>query len=120
MPANGPVSLVRQTIYCFIPIMDLYAAYHVKKLRWYILIILGVGLALTGITEAINPMQDIRYDESVMLQNTEIDWTYVMLGDNPELVITTIIIHNAIVYAVAVYCIRKWSNRWNQNFTESL
>jgi hypothetical protein len=100
--------------------MDLYAAYHVKKLRWYILIILGIGLALTGITEAINPMQDIRYDESVMLQNTEIDWTYVMLGDNPELVITTIIIHNAIVYAVAVYCIRKWSNRWNQNFTGSL
>lgn len=119
MPAKGPVSLTRQTIYCFIPIMDLYAAYHVKKLRWYLLIMLGAGAVLTGGAELINP-QENRYDESMFLENKEIDLAYIMLGENPELTIISIIIHNAVVYSIAVYLIRKWSNRWNQNFTESL
>lgn len=119
MPAKGLVSLTRQTIYCFIPIMDLYAVYHVKKLRWYLLIMLGVGAMLTGGAELIYP-QESRYDESMFLENKEIDWAYVTLGENPELTIISIIIHNAVVYTIAVYLIRKWSNRWNKNFTESL
>jgi len=120
MPAEGSVSLTRQTIYCFIPIMDLYAAYHIKKLRWYVLIILGLGFALMGITESIHPTQNIWYDESTILEDQEIDLGHVILGDNPELTIISIVIHNAIVYAVAVYCIRKWSIKWNQNFRQSL
>lgn len=119
MPAKGPVNLTWQTIYCFIPIMDLYAAYNVKKLRWYLLIMLGTGAVLSGGAELIYP-QESRYDESMFLENKEIDWAYVMLGENPELTIISIIIHNAIAYVIAVYVIRKWSNRWNQNFTESL
>jgi hypothetical protein len=119
MPAKGHVSLTRQTIYCFIPIMDLYAAYNVKKLRWYLLIMLGVSAVLTVGAELIYP-QESRYDESMFLENKEIDWAYIMLGENPELTIISIIIHNAVAYSIAVYLIRKWSNRWNQNFTESL
>lgn len=117
MPATGKVSLTRQTIYCFIPILDLYAAYHIKKLRWYLLIMLGVGFALSMITSAINPMPEIEeYDEKLFLENQEIDWGYVFLGGNPEITIATMVITQGIVIGVAVYIIRKWSKKWNMQF----
>lgn len=42
-----PVSLNRQMIYCLIPFLDLYAAYKVKKLRLYLLIVIPIGIALS-------------------------------------------------------------------------
>lgn len=116
MPAKGKVSLTRQTIYCFIPIMDIYAAYHVKKLRWYLLIMICVGIPMSIISSAVNPMPDESNMEKLVLENQEINWEYVMLGENPEVTITTIIINQAIVYAVAVYLIRRWSKKWNMQF----
>jgi hypothetical protein len=117
MPASGKVSLTRQTIYCFIPILDLYAAYHVKKLRWYLLIMLVVGFALSTITSVINPMPEIdEYDEKLFLDNEEINWSYVFLGENPEVAIASMVITQGIVIGVAVYIIRRWSKKWNMQF----
>jgi len=117
MPATGKVSLTRQTIYCFIPILDLYAAYHIKKLRWYLLIMLAIGIAASTITSVINPMPEIdEYDEKLFLENQEIDWGYVFLGNNPEVAIALMVINQGIVLAIAVYVIRKWSKKWNLQF----
>jgi len=116
MPAKGKVSLTRQTIYCFIPIMDIYAAYHVKKLRWYLLIMICVGIPLSIISSAVNPMPDESNMEKLVLENQEINWEYAMLGENPEVTIVAIIINQAVVFAVAVYLIRRWSKRWNMQF----
>ena len=117
MPATGKVSLTRQTIYCFIPILDIYAAYHIKKLRWYLLIMLGVGIAASTITSAINPMPEIdEYDEKLFLENQEIDWGYVFLGNNPEVSIASMVINQGIVLVIAVYVIRRWSKKWNLQF----
>lgn len=66
---------------------------------------------MISVREVIYSMQKIRYDEPVFLENKETDWAYVMLEYNPELAITSIIIHNAVVYTVAIYCIRKQSKR---------
>ncbi len=121
MPATGKVSLTRQTIYCFIPIMDIYAAYHIKKLRWYLLIMLGVGFALSIVTSAINPMPEIdEYNDKLILENKEIDWSYVFLGENPEVAIATTIMYQAIVVAIAVYLIRRWSKQWNAQFDNTI
>lgn len=115
MPATGKVSLTRQTIYCFIPIMDLYAAYHIKKLRWYLLIILAVGLAMGMVSSVINPMDEI--DESrIISENQEIDWNYVFLGENPEAAVASFVINQVVVLAVAVFFIRRWSKKWNMQF----
>lgn len=116
MPAKGKVSLTRQTIYCFIPIMDIYAAYHVKKLRWYLLIMICVGIPMSIISSTVNPMPDESDMEKLVLENQEINWEYVMLGENPEVTIAAIIINQAVVFAVAVYLIRRWSKKWNMQF----
>ena len=118
MPASGPVSITRQTIYCFIPIMDLYAAYHIKKLRWYLLIFLGVTTPLGIAIGMIYPIPEIdEYDQKLLLDDQEIDWSYAVFGDEPEKAITLIIIQKVIEYGLAVYLIRRWSKKWNLQFT---
>ena len=113
MPAKGKVSLTRQTIYCFIPILDIYAAYHIKKLRWYVLIMIAVGLVMSLISSVVNPIPDTYNEDKLLLENQEINWEYAILGENPSLAIATTVIYQAITLAVAVYLIRRWSRRWN-------
>ena len=117
MPASGKVSLTRQTIFCFIPIMDIYAAYHVKKLRWYLLIMLGVAAALSGMGAVINPFDEpVIYNEQFLTEDGQVDWGYAMFGDNVELGIAWLVISQAIVYAIVVFLIRRWSKKWNMQF----
>lgn len=120
MPASGKVSLLRQTIYCFIPIMDIYAAYHIKKLRWYLLIMICVGVSMSLISSVVNPMADTRDEEKLLLDNQEINWEYAMWGENPEGAILTAIIYQAILWALAVYLIRRWSKQWNAQFNSEI
>ncbi|MCE2614652.1 MAG: hypothetical protein LVO36_01970 [Nitrosopumilus sp. (ex Thoosa mismalolli)] len=118
MPAKGPVSLTWQTIFCFIPIMDIVASYRVKRLRWYLLIFIVFGAISTGVQTIVNPLDETSvYNEKVFSEETGFDWNYAIFGNNPELTILTIIIHNGIAYAIAVYLIRRWSKKWNLQFT---
>ena len=118
MPAKGPVSLMWQTIFCFIPIMDIVASYRVKRLRWYLLIFLGFGAASSAIQMIVNPFEESSvYNEKVFSETTGFDWGYAILGQNPELGIASILVHNAFAYLIAVYLIRRWSKKWNLQFT---
>ena len=116
MPAKGKVSLTRQTIYCFIPIMDVYAAYHVKKLRWYLLIMFTVGIPLSIAMSAVNPMPETDDYDEIFLENQEIDWSYAILGSNPNAAIVSIVIYHVVAYALAIFLIRRWSKKWNLQF----
>ena len=119
MPATGKVSLTLQTIYVFIPILDLYAAYHIKKLRWYLLIMILVGFAMSGINSAILPSIGEYDEDKIMTISGELNWEYLILGENPELAIATMVIYQAVTFAVAVYLIRRWSHKWNIQFEYS-
>jgi len=97
--------------------MDLYAAYHIKKLRWYLLIFLGVTIPFNMILGMVYPMSEIdEYDQRLFLENQEIDWGYAAFGDNLENVIITIVIQMIVAYSLAVFLIRRWSKKWNLQF----
>ena len=119
MPANGPVSLTRQTIFCFIPVMDMYAAYHVKKLRWYLLIIIGLGIAMIAVSEAVMPSSLTDEPMNAFNDDGEIDWFKVMFGSDPQTAIALMLVEMAITFVVAIYFIRKWSKKWNESFSNS-
>lgn len=120
MPASGKVSLTRQTIYVFIPILDLYAAYHIKKLRWYLGIMILVSLGLSTLSSVVVPTGQ-EYDEKKILTNDgQLNWNYLILGENPGLAISMIILHQSVSFAIAVYLIRKWSGEWNKQFESTL
>ncbi len=114
MPANVPVSLARQTAFCFIPVMDMYAAYKVKKLRLYLLIMIGLSLALGAIGGIINPPPESNDSELYRDDFGNIDWNKVWFGQNPEFSISFMILNIAITLALAIFLIRKWSKKWNE------
>lgn len=118
MPAKDPVSLTWQTIFCFIPIIDIVASYRMKRLRWYLLIFIVFGAILAGAQIVVNPLDETSvYNDKIFSEETGFDWNYAILGSNPGPTILTIIIHNGIAYGIAVYLIRRWSKKWNLQFT---
>jgi len=107
MPAKGPVSLTRQTIYCFIPIMNWYAAYNIKKFRKYLLIAIIVELSLGSmykgaISEDINDL--------------EINWTEIIFRTDHPSGLPIFLLILIVEYSVTVFLIRRWSNQWNNQF----
>ena len=120
MPADGPVSLTRQTIYCFIPILNWYAAYHIKKFRKYLLIVIIVELSLGGLHIALIP----EYDSDRMFigveqtaENLDINWGEMMLRTDHQLGLPLFLMVVIVEFSVTVYFIRRWSNQWNLQFT---
>lgn len=120
MPAKGPVSLTRQTIYGFIPIMNWYAVYHIKKFRKYLLLVIIVELSLAGLHAVLIP----EYDSDRMFiggeqtaENIDIDWGEMMLRTDHQLGLPLFLLVIAVELSVSVYFIRRWSNQWNLQFT---
>ena len=116
MPATGKVNLLLQTIYCFIPILDLYAAYQVKRLRWYIVIILASAIVVSIVMSLIVPQMDEYDPDKLLAIDGQLNWEYAMFGENPELGIASMLITEGILIAIAVYVIRRWSKQWNLQF----
>ena len=86
--------------------MDMCAAYHVKKLRWYLLIMLAVGIPISMAMSVINPMPATNDYNKMFLENQEIDWSFAILGNNPEAAIVSLVIYHIVAYGTAVYVIR--------------
>src|SRR5438445_525154 len=84
-----PVNITRQTIYAIIPILDLYAAYKIKKFWWYVVIMLGIGLGVSFGIKMVLPDPYSFFLEEVF------------------------------TIPIAVYLIRKWSKKWNERFTNT-
>lgn len=99
MPANGPVSLNIQTIFCLIPILDIYAAYRIKKLRKYLLImIVFVGIPLGVLNAVISPVGSFAIPEFVYADTVFSVGTWI----------------GSIL--IAIYLIRRWSVQWNKAY----
>ena len=108
MPAKEKVSLLRQTIYVFFPILDLIAFYKIKCLRKYLLI---VYLAVVGVASSV-------YSMTV----TPEAWTFTDSYD-PNYIFDPVgwalqIPMIAITYGISVFLVRRWSKKWNLQFRD--
>lgn len=105
MPARGPVSVRKQCIYAAIPVLDIYSAYHIKKLRRYLLVILctvlipqvAIELALFG----------------DMLEIQEAFTAFLYPGSENFVQSIYVMLWTAGSIAWSVVLIRRWSMRWN-------
>ena len=91
VPKYESVNINRQTIYAMIPFFDWYAAFKVKKFWMFILIIFGVGIAIIPIDE------------------------FVLSNQEPY----STLIYYVIEIPIAIFLIRRWSQKWNQQFDGS-
>lgn len=120
MPASGPVSLTRQTIFCFIPILNWYAAYNIKKFRKYLLIVIIVELSLAGLHTALIPEYDsdrMFIGDEQTTENLDVDWGEMMLRTDHQLGLPLFLLIIGVELSVTVYFIRRWTNQWNLQFT---
>ncbi len=106
MPADGPVNVTRQSIYAAIPILDMYSAYHIKRLRVYLaLMILAIVIPQTVIEIAVfGSFLDIGDTFAVLLHPESEKFhqgTYVVSW-------------MVLGIALSVYLIRRWSMQWNR------
>ena len=110
MVKNEPVSLTRQTIYCMIPYLDMYAAYRVKRLRKYLLImILLVIIPVTIADEVLFPMDKMASFEEFL------QFLTFYYGVNTNHFVFAISTWAGAVL-VAIFLVRRWSKQWNKQF----
>lgn len=114
MPAKGPVSMAWQTIFCFIPAMDIVASYRVKRLRKYLLVMLGIGLGFGIIDLLVAPGEIFAGPDPRFYSGDSLDWDYILLGGDTEHALALFIANLAVAYVAAVYLIRRWSRMWNE------
>ena len=107
MPATGPVSLTRQTIYSVIPVLDLIAFYKIKHLRKYLLI---VYVGVVGVVSSIYSMA-VTPDSWSFSDNYDPDWILDPVGWALQLPMI------AITIIIQIYLVRRWSKRWNDQFS---
>ena len=108
MVKNEPVSLTRQTIYCIIPILDIYAAYRVKVLRKYMIIMILVAIPVSIADSVIFPDTDKTF-------NGFLQFLTFYYGIDTNHFVASIIIWMGTVL-LAIYLVRRWSKQWNAKF----
>jgi len=104
MVKQKPVSVNWQTLFVFIPILDLWAFYSVQKLRMALLIFLvGFGAAAIALNFAILGSDAFLVEDPDVIYSNS-----AYIGSTIGLSIAQ--------YALAIYLVRKWSKEWNKKF----
>jgi len=106
MVKDEPVSLMRQTIYVLIPILDLIAFYKIKHLRKYLLII------YVGIVGVLGTVYSLTLTPEAWAFNENYDPNFLMGTEGWLYQIPMI----AISYSISIYLVRRWSKEWNKKF----
>ena len=65
----------------------------------------------------MNPMPESDDPNLYMDDFGNADWGKLWFGPNPEFSISFQVVSIAITLIVAIYLIRRWSKKWNENFS---
>ena len=108
MVEKKPVSVNWQSLFILIPIVDLWASYRVQKLRLYLLIFyLGFGLGGVALEYAMFPeyfmSDEYLYSDDFGPEGYWQVWIAVTIAG----------------FALAVIMIRRWSKKWNEQFSRN-
>lgn len=109
LPAKGSVKIVWQIIFIFIPVLNLWAFYRIKKLRKFFLFVWIPEMIITLII--ITPMVLANVEQSLN-RNPMLDGEFLM-----ETVLLYIVETGFAI--LSIYLIYKWSKEWNKQFLGS-
>jgi len=101
-----PVSVNWQTLFILIPLMDLFAAYRVEKLRLYLLIFY-LGITLGSFILQMLLVPEAFFSDDFFGSSDFFPEGYWEIG------IAVLLI----TYGLAVFLIRKWSREWNEKLS---
>ena len=109
MPAEGKVSLSVQTVFCIIPILDMYAAYGIKKLRKY----LAIMILIIAIHVSVASSVFLPTDDEGLEGFTNLMIFYYGVDDN-QFIFSAVVQIGTTLFAI--FLIRRWSKQWNMQF----
>ena len=95
MVKQVPVNVNWQSLFVIIPVVDLWAAYRIEKLRLYLLFI--IAFTITEVT-----VEGMIFGFDVFLEDAVDSDRYVLQ-----------VLFIALSMGIAVALIRKWSKEWN-------
>jgi hypothetical protein len=115
MPAKGPVSVLWQIIFVvFIPFLDLWAFYRIKKLKKYLLYVYVPQIIIGGIIAGL--ILSMAFEVNG-LEKVE---TFSEDLENNDLALIILNILMGLGFTVfSIYLIATWSERWNKQFLDS-
>ena len=115
MPAKGPVSILWQIIFVvFVPILDLWAFYRIKKLKKYLLYVYVPQFIIGGIIVSFIFGMVFEENNIEKLENFSND-----LGENEITLVILNIVMGLGFMIFSIYLIATWSEKWNKQFTNT-
>ena len=115
MPAKGPVSILWQILFVvFVPILDLWAFYRIKKLRRYLLFVYLPQLIIGGIIVGFILSTAFEEDSLDRLEN----FSNNLQGKDLILIVSNIVLGLGFT-VFSIYLIVTWSEKWNKQFENS-
>ncbi len=113
MPATKPVSILWQIIFVvFIPILDLWAFYRIKKLRKYLLYVYIPQIIIGGIFAGFIFSMVFEENSLDRLESFSDD-----LQENDLILVVSNIILGLGFTIFSIYLIATWSEKWNKQFS---
>lgn len=113
MPAKRPVSILWQIIFVvFIPILDLWAFYRIKKLRKYLLYVYLPQIIIGGVIAGFILSMVFEENSLDRLESFSED----LQGNDLILVVSNIVLGLGFTI-FSIYLIATWSEKWNKQLS---
>lgn len=113
MPAKRPVSILWQIIFVvFVPILDLWAFYRIKKLRKYLLYVYLPQIIIGGIIAGFILSMVFEENSLDRLESFSED----LQGNDLILVVSNIVLGLGFTI-FSIYLIATWSEKWNKQLS---
>ncbi len=112
MPAKGKVSILWQIVFVvFVPVLDLWAFYRIRRLRRYLLFIYvpQIAVAIVIVVFAVSMVFEEDGLEKVSKFSDDLDGHEILL----TVASTAIGLSFTIL---SIYLIATWSEKWNKKF----
>ena len=109
MPAEGPVKMIWQIIFSFIPILDLWSRYRIKKLGKYLLYVyVPIFVATFGL---IGVFAMMALDDPTSLESLED-------SDSAAVTMMTVVfsLFSVGITILSIYLVYRWTIEWNKQF----
>lgn len=114
MPAKGPVSILWQILFVvFIPFLDLWAFYRIKKLKKYLLYVYLPQFIVGGIIAGLILGAVLEENSVDKLETLSED-----LGNNELTLILSNVVMGLGFTIFSIYLIATWSEKWNKQFSD--
>ena len=118
MVKQEPVNVNWQSLFVIIPFVELWAAYRVEKLRLYLIMIMVPSLFVYYFVRSLIYVE--YFEKFIDISKCEPNLALYFFFNSCDQIEMQVfdIVFTVLFIGLAVFLIRKWSRKWNDNFSK--